>query len=119
MLPSRPAASAALPASSFPAQVRTEDENYQGELQLQSYGVFRGKAELPDALPADQGLELSSAARKHGISTVFAEPLRTKGVGLVVQFELLLKQPLQCGGAALLTERRLPAHCPPSTAHSA
>mmetsp|Transcript_10021 Transcript_10021/g.30073 ORF Transcript_10021/g.30073 Transcript_10021/m.30073 type:complete len:543 (+) Transcript_10021:66-1694(+) len=81
--------------------VRTEDENYQGELQLQSYGVFRGKAELPDALPADQGLELSSAARKHGISTVFAEPLRTKGVGLVVQFELLLKQPLQCGGAYL------------------
>ena len=103
MLPSRrPAASAALPARSFPAQVRTEDENYQGELQLQSYGVFRGKAELPDALPADQGLELSSAARKHGISTVFAEPLRTKGVGLVVQFELLLKQPLQCGGAAML-----------------
>ena len=44
----------------------------------------------PDLLEGDKGLELLDAAQRHAVSTIFA-PIDPKGKGLVVQYELQLK----------------------------
>jgi len=53
-----------------------------------------------DGLVGDMGLVVSSPAKKHAVSTLFAAPFDPKASGgLVVQYELQLKNRLQCGGA--------------------
>jgi calnexin len=56
---------------------------------------------LHEAIEGDRGLVVTDAAKKHAVSTVFAEPFVPAEGGLVVQFELQLKNTLQCGGAYL------------------
>jgi len=55
----------------------------------------------PDALKGDKGLEVGNAAQRHAVSTTFSSALDPKGSGLVVQYELQLKEGLTCGGAYL------------------
>lgn len=78
----------------FPAQAVTKDPDYTGIFKHETYGP-------PESLPGDKGLVLTSPVRKHGISHIFDQPITTKGTGLVIQFELLLKNSLECGGAYL------------------
>jgi len=47
----------------------------------------------------DYGLVVSDPAKKHAVSTLFAAPIDPKDKGLVIQYELQLKNGLQCGGA--------------------
>ena len=64
-------------------------------------GRWKHEAHLHDALAGDTGLVVGDAARKHAVSALFGSAVDPKGKGLVVQYELQLKQALQCGGAYL------------------
>jgi len=63
-------------------------------------GKWKHETFVPDALKGDKGLEVGDAAQRHAVSTTF-KALDPKGTGLVVQYELQLKNGLQCGGAYL------------------
>ena len=67
------------------------DAEFNGEWKHEEYGSVEG----------DHGLVVGSAARRHAISTIFDTPFVPEGKGLVVQYELLTKNALQCGGAYL------------------
>merc|ERR1719502_527987 len=69
----------------------SKDEDFTGRWTLESY-ASGGE---------DTGLVVSDPARKHAVSTLFAKPFDPKGVGLVIQYELQLKNGLTCGGAYL------------------
>jgi calnexin len=65
-------------------------------------GEWAHETHKHDGLPGDMGLVVSSPAKKHAVSTLFAEPFDPKASGgLVIQYELQLKNRLQCGGAYL------------------
>ena len=57
-------------------------------------GRWKHEAHLHDALAGDTGLVVGDAARKHAVSALFGSPVDPKGKGLVVQYELQLKQAL-------------------------
>jgi len=67
-------------------------DGFPGTWQHRSYSE-------PVGLPEDRGIVLSSAGKRHAISTVFAEPIA--GAPLVLQYESQLTKPLSCGGAYL------------------
>jgi calnexin len=55
-----------------------------------------------DGLVGDMALVVASPAKKHAVSALFAKPFDPKEQGgLVIQYELQLKNRLQCGGAYL------------------
>ena len=63
-------------------------------------GEWAHETHKHDGLVGDMGLVVSSPAKKHAVSTLFAAPFDPKASGgLVVQYELQLKNRLQCGGA--------------------
>jgi calnexin len=70
----------------------SKNSDFQGEWKHEEYAS-------PAGIPGDKGLVVGSEAKKHAVSTVFAEPVDPKGKGLVVQFELQMKKELTCGGA--------------------
>jgi len=70
----------------------SKDADFSGRWKREPYAIDPG---------ADQGLVVSDPARKHAVSTLFSTPVDPKGKGLVVQYELQLKNGLQCGGAYL------------------
>ncbi|KAL1508037.1 hypothetical protein AB1Y20_007633 [Prymnesium parvum] len=72
--------------------VISKDKEFTGKWRLETYS--------PDSLVGDMGLVVGDAAQRHAVSTTFPA-LDPKGTGLVVQYELQLKNGLQCGGAYL------------------
>ena len=63
-------------------------------------GEWAHETHKHDGLVGDMGLVVSSPAKKHAVSTLFAVPFDPKASGgLVIQYELQLKNRLQCGGA--------------------
>ena len=63
-------------------------------------GEWAHETHKHDGLAGDMGLVVSSPAKKHAVSTLFSAPFDPKASGgLVVQYELQLKNRLQCGGA--------------------
>jgi len=52
-------------------------------------------------IPGDKGLVVGDPACKHAVSILFKTPVVPEKAGLVVQYELQLKNGLQCGGAYL------------------
>ena len=79
----------------------SKDADFSGRWKLESYSSGGD----------DKGLVVSDPARKHAVSTLFASPFDPKGQGLVIQYELQLKNGLQCGGACA----RPPNAPPPRT----
>jgi len=72
----------------------SRDEEFSGRWKHEAYAN--------DALiPGDKGLVVGDPARKHAVSTLFKEAFVPGKDGLVVQYELQLKNGLQCGGAYL------------------
>ena len=69
----------------------SKDADFTGVWKLEPYAMGGD----------DQGLVVSSPARKHAVSTLFSTPFDPKSKGLVIQYELQLKNTLQCGGAYL------------------
>jgi len=63
-------------------------------------GTWKHETYVPDGLPGDKGLVVGDPAKRHAVSTTFPA-LDPKGTGLVVQYELQLKNGLECGGAYL------------------
>ena len=84
----------------------SKDADFSGTWKHEEYDMSKS---------ADKGLVVGDAARKHAVSTLFSSPYDPKGKGLVIQYELQLKNGLQCGGAcartraACCTCRRAPA----------
>mmetsp|Transcript_32496 Transcript_32496/g.75787 ORF Transcript_32496/g.75787 Transcript_32496/m.75787 type:complete len:562 (-) Transcript_32496:253-1938(-) len=70
----------------------SDDEEFTGEWKIETFAE-------PEGLEGDTGLVVSSQAKRHAIATVFDKPFSPAGVGLVVQYELQLKEGLTCGGA--------------------
>jgi len=68
----------------------SKDDNFNGRWKLEPYVNGDG---------VDEGLVVSDPARKHAVSTLFDTPIVPEGKGLVIQYELQLKNGLQCGGA--------------------
>lgn len=78
--------------SKYGAFVPSKDAAFDGEWAHETH--------KHDGLAGDMGLVVSSPAKKHAVSTLFSAPFDPKGSGgLVVQYELQLKNRLQCGGA--------------------
>jgi len=80
--------------------------NWEDTWKVSKDADFSGRWKLEDyiesnVIPGDQGLVVSDEARKHAVSTLFAQPFAPEKAGLVVQYELQLKNGLQCGGAYL------------------
>jgi len=70
----------------------SKDADFSGRWKLEPYAMGG----------EDQGLVVSDPARKHAVSTLFSTPFDPKASGgLVIQYELQLKNGLQCGGAYL------------------
>ena len=70
----------------------SKDDDFNGRWKLEPYVNGDG---------VDEGLVVSDPARKHAVSTLFDTPIVPEGKGLVIQYELQLKNGLQCGGAYL------------------
>ena len=71
----------------------SKDADFSGRWNLEEY--------QGTGIPGDKGLVVSDPAKKHAVSTLFAEPVVPETAGLVVQYELQLKKGLTCGGAYL------------------
>jgi len=93
---------------------RTLDGAHFFEPFISKYGAFEPSKDTDfngewahelhkhDGLAGDMGLVVSSPATKHAVSAVFDGPFDPKEQGgLVIQYELQLKNRLQCGGAYL------------------
>jgi calnexin len=75
--------------------VKFGDEKYTAQPVL-----VKAPKTPPKDLPGDKGLSLSQEMKHYGFGTKFPEPLSMKGQKeLVIQYELKLEEPLQCGGA--------------------
>ena len=72
----------------------SKDADFSGRWKLETYGNDAN-------MPGDKGLVVSDPARKHAVSTLFKKPFVPETGGLVVQYELQLKNGLTCGGAYL------------------
>ena len=70
----------------------SKDADFSGTWRLEQYESSEGD---------DKGLVVSDPARKHAVSTLFPTPFDPAGKGLVIQYELQLKNTLMCGGAYL------------------
>ena len=68
----------------------SKNADFSGRWKHEAYGLVPGE---------DKGLVVGDPAQKHAVSTLFSEPIDPKGKGLVIQYELQLKNPLYCGGA--------------------
>ena len=80
--------------SHYGAFTASKDEDFSGEWKHELY--------THDALAGDKGLVVGSPAKKHAVSSLFEKPFVAKDAGgLVIQYELQLKNKLQCGGAYL------------------
>lgn len=79
--------------------VGDETFSYVGIWNVEEPEVFPG-------IKGDMGLVLKTKAAHHAISTLFPDPIDSKGKPLVVQYEVKLQKGLDCGGAyiKLLTE---------------
>ena len=78
--------------SQYGAFMKSKDAAFDGEWAHETH--------KHDGLAGDMGLVVSSPAKKHAVSTLFSAPFDPKASGgLVVQYELQLKNRLQCGGA--------------------
>ena len=82
----------------------SKDADFSGRWKLESYAMGG----------EDTGLVVSDPARKHAVSTIFDKAFDPKGKGLVIQYELQLKNGLQCGGACKQPAGHAPAaRCTP------
>ena len=80
--------------SHYGAFTASKDEVFSGEWKHELY--------THDALAGDMGLVVGSVHKKHAVSSLFAKPFVPKDAGgLVIQYELQLKNKLSCGGAYL------------------
>ena len=104
------AAEEAVPAGEIPATVEgafffepflgswqetwkvSKDADFSGRWNLEPYADDK-------LIPGDKGLVVGDQARKHAVSTLFEKPFVPETAGLVVQYELQLKNGLTCGGA--------------------
>lgn len=68
--------------------------SYVGEWRVEEPRVYKG-------INGDKGLVLKNVAAHHAISAKFDKPLNNKGKTLVVQYEVMLQNNLECGGAYL------------------
>jgi calnexin len=68
----------------------SKDADFSGKWRHEEYGTVAGE---------DKGLVVGNPAQKHAVSTLFSTPIDAKDKGLVIQYELQLKNTLQCGGA--------------------
>jgi len=81
------------PFLEFPGRwVVSKDAEFTGKWKHESF--------MHDALKGDKGLVVGDPAQRHAVSTTF-KALDPKGSGFVVQYELQLKNGLECGGAYL------------------
>lgn len=67
---------------------------YVGEWKVEEPIVYKG-------IIGDKGLVLKNPAAHHAISAKFDKPINNKGKTLVVQYEVMLQNKLECGGAYL------------------
>ncbi|EMR11423.1 hypothetical protein PNEG_00446 [Pneumocystis murina B123] len=67
---------------------------YVGEWRVEEPLVYKG-------IIGDKGLVLKTVAAHHAISAKFDKPINNKGKTLVVQYEVMLQNRLECGGAYL------------------
>merc|ERR1719399_196753 len=72
--------------------------NWESTWKVSKDAEFQGRWKRePYALGGDDhGLVVSDPAKKHAVSTLFAKPVDPKGTGLVIQYELQLKEGLNC-----------------------
>jgi len=68
----------------------SKDAEFSGSWRHEAHGT--GSSE-------DKGLVVGDPARKHAVSTIFSNAVDPRNKGLVLQYELQLKNGLQCGGA--------------------
>ena len=61
----------------------SKDADFSGRWNLEEYQT--------SGISGDKGLVVSDPARKHAVSTLFTEPVVPETAGLVVQYELQLK----------------------------
>lgn len=73
--------------------VYSDSGEYQGRFELQTYPV--------DAIPGDTGLAMSEKARRYGLTATLKDQVQTSEQPLAVQYEVIHKAGLDCGGAYL------------------
>jgi calnexin len=73
--------------------VASKKEVYSGKFETQPYAL--------DALAGDVGLVMAHKAHRYGLSRKLAAPVEASTQPLVVQYEVSLKNGLECGGAYL------------------
>jgi len=69
----------------------SKDADFKGRWKHEGYDK--------ETIVGDKGIVVGDAAQKHAVSTLFPSSFVPEKAGLVVQYELQLKNGLQCGGA--------------------
>ncbi|RKP09627.1 calreticulin [Thamnocephalis sphaerospora] len=81
---------------------QVEDAALDGDKEAEFRFDGEWSVEEPTELPAiegDAGLVLKSAAKHHALVSKFAEPLDNADNTLVLQYEVKMQNPIECGGA--------------------
>jgi calnexin len=79
------------------------EEKYKGKWEVR-------EGDKPFTISGDQGLVATTDAAYHGIAARFSKILDNKDKDLIIQYEVRLQKPLDCGGSylKLLTTETLP-----------
>jgi len=88
-------------AAFFEPFLDTWDATWKISKDADFKGTWKHEGYSTEVIVGDKGLVVGDMAQKHAVSTLFATPFKAESSGLVIQYEVQLKNGLSCGGAYL------------------